>query len=136
MNTRFLTLAFSIVFLSMTVLLGSCTKEGPAGADGNANVTTIIDSVETSEWAVYSTGCYFKLFTVPEITDADKDLVLVYARFSPTGFWKALPASDLYYDGDNWQYQYNDGKVTVINCYSSKFPITSSFKIVVAPPTN
>ena len=77
-----------------TVLINGCAKDGatgPAGKDGNANVSGST-SVTTSSWTLTGGIIYSTTITWTPITQAiaDKGVVMVYEQVGSSG-WNALP---------------------------------------------
>lgn len=129
------------LFLAAIIFIVGCAKDGatgPAGPTGSngtngaANVTTTNYTASPGNWN--TSGSWWKIdVPVSSLTDATKDVVLVYVK-SGSVYW-AMPAVNLYNTGDNYQFSYVSGSVTLWYYYTSAPTVSWDFKIVVIPPS-
>jgi len=117
--------------------LNSCKKgdTGPAGkdgVDGNANVTSLIVTISSSQWT-FSNNEYDATISVPAITQSIITSGTVQVFCSPDGAnWLALPFS---FQGYEINYGYLVGQVqiaiTLNNGGNPGQPNNNQFKIIV-----
>ncbi|HXC03140.1 MAG TPA: hypothetical protein VNZ86_00235 [Bacteroidia bacterium] len=133
-----LRLTFGVMLLA---LLASCGKEGPAGpagtpgmngTNGAANINNGTITVNPGQWNASSTNYWNYGVADPAIVDMNVDAVLVYALAN--GNYFALPSAGLLAAGDNMNFGYQNGMVSLIYYGSSSPSIAIQFKVVVIPP--
>lgn len=85
---------FSFCFFLAIIIFEGCTKTGPAGPAGNANVSNSI--VYANAWILNTPGTMFSTqININSITQAilDKGAVAVYTTNNNGQSWRALPCS-------------------------------------------
>src|SRR5689334_15383677 len=97
---------------------GPTGATGATGPSGSANVTTTNYTATPGNWNTSGAWWYIDV-PVSSLTDASKDLVQVYVQLSSGGSYWAMPAKDVYFTGDNYQFAYNTGTVTLWYNYTS-----------------
>lgn len=91
------TIIVCLAFLSLALFISSCTKEGdigPAGKDGNANVSSKYYTV--SSWSVPAAGSIYTDIANSDITQSviDSGSVMVYLNVNNA--WTPLPYNRYY----------------------------------------
>lgn len=128
--------------MALLAALAGCTKtgpqgltgpEGPTGASGVANISSSIFSVVPGAWNTTTDG-YGVNITDNDLSDASTDGVEVFFSVDQTT-WYGLPESSLIHSGDNMEYAYAAGQVTILYAYSTYPSVTTYYKIVVIPPS-
>lgn len=116
---------FILVFLTATIMIAGCTKEGLDGKDGingvngNANVISS-NTITLSNWSTdYNNGIEFEfssIVTWESITQEirDRGLVMVYMQ-ADTGYFYALPITFTYDDSysNSFNYFIEVGSITI-----------------------
>jgi len=129
LKTKYVVLALSILFtFSCSPEDGEMGPEGPAGQDGNANVTTVILRGQSlSPQSIID-------FDVPQLTQDifDKGLVYVYVDDSPStgeNSWRILPI--IRFSGEKLVdlQEIKVGQIVIVNY--TKTPLIVDFKIVL-----
>lgn len=134
-----------ICLIIFTIAFNGCkkTETGPAGKDGNANVSATVFSVSSWSW---SAPQYYSNLTVPEITSDNLTSSAIMAYFSKDNAnWVALPFTQ-YNTPSNYFMGFNTsvGSVQITWIYDSSLSAGSNpntfysvgstkFKIVVIP---
>jgi len=144
-TTKFLTLFMS---MGIALLFNSCSKDGaagPAGANGTngingtngangvANISSNIFSITPGSWSNPQTGQYIINFNDDSIKNASKDGIEFFVSTNST-LWLGLPTSNLLANGDQMEYAYQNGQMTLIYLNSSAPSSTIDLKVVVIPP--
>lgn len=124
-----------VCFAALAMFLGGCAKDGetgPPGKDGNANVTTILDTIQPSDWTLIATNQYTFSKTIPAIVDMNKDLVLVYTRRASG--WAPLPLTDVLSLGDELTYWYSTGiRYNYSNLFAPLSPLYVKIVVITNP---
>lgn len=138
----YLTILFGITIL----VLNGCKKKetpGPAGKDGNANVTSTIFSAASWSW---NSPHYYVNLSVPELTSSNINSAAIMVYFSTTGSgWIAVPYTQYdspydYFMGFNtsvgnvqvtWFYDSSASSGSNPNTY---YATTVKYKVVIIPP--
>jgi hypothetical protein len=134
---------FLVLFLSFSVLLISCSKDGeqgPPGQDGNANVLSITVSVDSSNWQEFELNntTYFETTVgLSELTAeiVEKGALLVYLKIGN----QLTPLPLTFYFNDNidatYSFTYTPGQVFLGLQYNALIeggePLTNEFKFVI-----
>jgi hypothetical protein len=127
----------AVVCISAT-LLSSCQKgstgpAGAAGANGVANISSTITSITPGSWSNPGTGEYLVKVNNSALTSADQDGVEVFVSTS-TGIYLGLPTTNILANGDQMEFAYQTGAVSLIYLNSSAPASTINMKVVVIPP--
>lgn len=110
---------------------GVSGTNGTNGTNGNANVKS--DFIYATVWVSAGTNLYSCKISVPDISDALNDAVMLYYQPPASSSYFALPASSLINAGDELSFSIQNGFVTMFYS-SSKAPGQMGFKVVVIPP--
>ncbi len=120
-----------LIVLLITVVAISCTKEGPAGKDGNANVY-YSDWQEAGTWTG-TLGAYYVDKAESKITQAtlDSSLVLAYAKLTSDGTnVRPLPANT---SGVLWNYILTVGNIQYTSTLSGTPATSNKFRYIIVP---
>ncbi|MFI5148814.1 MAG: hypothetical protein ACHQRM_03710 [Bacteroidia bacterium] len=125
----------------LLALLASCGKQGPAGpagtpgingTNGAANINNGSITVNAGTWNNSSANYWNYGVNDPAIVDMNVDVVMAYVYYGSDYF--ALPSASLLAAGDNMNFAYHNGLVSLIYNYSTAPSVNLQFKIVVIPP--
>ncbi|MEO6902679.1 MAG: hypothetical protein ABI315_05945 [Bacteroidia bacterium] len=132
--------AFSLLILLITsvTVLNSCKKgdPGPAGEDGNANVTSTDPILIPAKSWTLDSNVWLTNFPVPAITGdiASKGMVQVYIKYGSQ--WWALPDIN---NGNATSYGFTMGKVFLFNANDDGSvplaPLALTFRVVAISPS-
>lgn len=109
----------------------SCTKEGPAGKDGNANVY-YSDWQDAGTWSGVASAFYVDR-AESKITQAtlDSSLVLAYTKLTADGTnVRSLPANT---SGGLWNYVLTVGNIRFTSTLSSSPATNNKFRYIIVP---
>jgi hypothetical protein len=128
-----------LIAIAGIIVLQSCGKDGapgatgPAGANGNANVSEITFSVAPGSWNG-SLGVYYYTTNDPGIVDASTDIVEVSVSMDQI-VYEAIPETNILSNGDNMFFAYENGKVSIDYTSNGNAPTqTIFFKVSTIPP--
>ena len=134
-TTKFLTILTAIAVLLISCSKGDTGPAGPAGANGSngsANVTATTFTITPGSWSAVS-GIYGVNLTVPALTNINTDEVSVSVE-QTTGIDLGLPSNNLLANGDQIEFAYETGEVSIEYSYSSAPTTSLVSKVVVIPP--
>jgi len=133
-----------LILLLGVLFITGCKKEGPPGADGNANVDYSTQTVTSWGW---SSPYYYANLPMPELTSANINTAAVMVYFTSTGSaWVALPYTQYNSPNQNYIMGFNTsvGQVQITWFYDTSlfdgddpntyYGTNLQFKIVVIPP--
>jgi hypothetical protein len=134
-------LAHYFSILAIAGIFAACSKgdtgdTGPQGPSGVANINT--QEYTVSAWTLNNTT-WTSTWSESDITDNNADAVEAYWSVSSSG-WLALPDANLFINGDELSYGYDNGVVTFsyygnpANSPAAYYP-TIYFKVTVIPPS-
>ncbi|MBS1647830.1 MAG: hypothetical protein JST67_10865 [Bacteroidetes bacterium] len=128
-------------FAACALIFSSCQKgatgpQGPAGTNGAANISSSIYTITPGTWSAGIMGGYTASFSDASITNPDKDAIQVYVSGVSSGYWLAIPGSNLFSNGDNMTYSYISGQIALDYYGVTSAPSSTIYaKVVVIPPT-
>lgn len=131
----------NVLFSSMgliALLFTSCQKgatgpAGAAGANGVANISSTITSITPGSWSNPATGEYIVKVTNAAIANADNDGIEVFISTS-TGLYLGLPATNILTNGDQMEFAYQTGAISLLYLNSTAPTSAINLKVVVIPP--
>ncbi|HTB05810.1 MAG TPA: hypothetical protein VK806_02570 [Bacteroidia bacterium] len=134
------TILNTMMAIGIALMLNGCAGKdgapgatGPAGANGVANITSNVYPITPGSWSNPGTGEYAVNISDASITDATNDGVEVFISTNGT-LWLGLPATNLLVNGDQMEFAYQTGQVSLIYLNSSAPSNTVSLKVVTIPP--
>jgi len=122
-----------VIIASLSACTGKDGAPGATGPAGVANITSNIYSITPGSWSNPSAGEYVVNISDADITSSNTDGVEVFLG-TGNGIWLGLPASSTLSNGDNLEFDYQDGQIGLIYLFSSTPVVTIDIKVVVIPP--
>ena len=135
------TTKFLLTTALIAAIFSSCSKgdtgpAGPAGTNGTngvANISSNIFSITPGSWSNPQTGEYLINISDGSITDASTDGVEVFISTDGTT-WLGLPTTNLLVNGDQMEFAYQNGQISLLYLNSSTPSSTIDLKVVIIPP--
>ena len=111
----------SLLFLAV-ILIAACTKDSLNDKEDQVTISTTLCTIKPTEWVQHSNWWGANLI-VPSIKDSINDVVIMSAAKVNTIYanqWFGLPLSNIIITGDQLDYVYGKGQVTIgYNYYSA-----------------
>lgn len=137
MKTTKLLLAIGIIAATFSACSkGDTGATGPAGANGAngvANISSNIYSITPGDWSNPQSGEYVVNISDNSIASANTDGIEVFVSTNGN-LWLGLPSTNLLVNGDQMEFAYENGQITLAYLNSSAPTSTLNLKVVVIPP--